>query len=282
MRLDGYVSTNLELVVWEEEKADYTVKLFAEEYAIAMSEAQQSLDANRFEQAKRSVATAMEYEPADPAAVALRAAIAQKEETLRQQQLVADKQAAEQEARIVKEELEAVPELHPNDIVRDCLITPSQSEAAFSELNTVKAAQSNPVAVPVAAATDVAVKGIELVAWPFHRLNSKKEPRFNQTVFFQNFENHVYRYYGKALSCDLNNREILMAPEGASKESCAVSILLQENAVQYFQSMNTGSNVWVVGRLTTLEETNAPFPASNRLVLENSKLYAPGTLLVGQ
>jgi len=207
-------------------------------------------------------------------AAALKTEIAQKAETWRKLMLQAERLTAAERAKQYAAELEAIPILNPDNIINNCWNTPDKSNKGFSKLSTIEAAQTNPAAVPVAAATDVIVKGIEIIAWPFQKLKTKEEPRFNQGSFASSYKNNVYRYYGNITRVDVTNKTITFASGGKSKQSFVVSARLRSVISLSAFTLKPGSPVWVSGQLTTLEEAN---PA-NRLVLENSAIYSPNTL----
>ena len=274
IRLGGYAATNLAILAREGLTTSYTVKLFSERYLAAIKEAQQALDANQFEQARTSVAVAIEADPVDTIAAALQTEINQKAEAWRQQQLETVRLAAEEKAKRLVAEFAAIPTLNPENIISSCWNTPGKSEEYFSKLSTPEVAKQNPVAVPVWVATDVIVKGIEVIAWPFSKAKTPKQPRFNQAYFLNNYQNNAYRYYGKIASVDVKNNTITFAAGGKSKQNFVVSAHLRNGLPSSTFVLKPGSSAWVSGQLTTLEEAN---PA-NHLVLENSTVYSPNTL----
>ena len=86
-------------------------------------------------------------------------------------------------------------------------------------ISHVYAAHSNLAAVPVAAATDVIVTGIKIIAWPFHLFSAKKDPRFDQGHFYNNYQNKIYRYYGNIKSLDADSKTLTL-PEKLSCTHC--------------------------------------------------------------
>jgi hypothetical protein len=128
--------------------------------------------------------------------------------------------------------------------------------------------------VPVAAATDVIVKGIEVIAWPFHA--AKKEPRLNQSQFFKNYYNHSYRYYGCITNVDTNENMITFVASGTSKQSYVVTAHLSDT--NSLTVLRTGLPIWISGKFKLLEEIDEPSAYANRLVFFDSMVYPPETL----
>ncbi|MGH7950920.1 MAG: PEGA domain-containing protein [Limisphaerales bacterium] len=265
LRLDGFASTNFPVVTQEGLTASYTVKLFSKRYLAAMNDAQTALDGNQFELASNSVAIAIESDPTDSNAVALLAEITQKAEIWKQQQLEEERRAAQEKAK----QLAALPMLNPQNIIKDCWYVPTKEHSA-----TYDAAHSNPEAVPAAIATDIIVAGIKIIAWPFHKINAPKQPRFDLGHFYTDYQSKVYRYYGNIKSVDMDNQIIKFASGGKSKQSYIVSAHLSGELSANALVLKPGSPIWISGQLTNLQEAN---PA-NLLILENSTIYAPDTL----
>ena len=274
LQLDDYETVNVPIRAEIGATTNFAVKLFSKAYLAAMDAAKKSLGANEFESARQSVATAIKADSSDPATADLLAEINRQAEIWRQQQEEAARLVAEAKARRIAAELTAIPELNPEGIILSCWHTPDKSEESFSKLNAIDAAHSNPAAVPVAAATDVIVKGIEVIAWPFHKARAVKQPRFNEGYFANNYQNNVYRYYGNIVNVDENNKTITFDTGGKSKQSFVVSVHLRNETSASGPALKPGATVWISGQLTALVEAN---PA-NRLVLENAVVYSPNTL----
>jgi hypothetical protein len=263
LQLQDYLSTNLVIHSTEGVTTELSARLISERYVQAMKQARETLDANQFEQASNSVAIAIATDPTDLSAATLLVEITQKAEASKQQQLEAERRAAKEKA----EQLAAIPMLSPENIIKDCWYVPAKDHSA-----TYDAAHSNPAAVPVAAATDVIVTGIKIIAWPFHK--AEKEPRFDQGRFDNNYQNKVFRYYGKITNVDVNNKTLIFTLGGKSKQSYTVSAHLSDEINLSDFTLKPDSPVWVAGKLTALVESN---PA-NHLVLDDSTVYSPNTM----
>ena len=271
LQFQDYLSTNYLIHADDAVTNEFSAKLISERYVQAMQQARENLDANQFEQASNSVAIAIEADPTDLIAPALLVEITQKAETWKQQQIEAARRVAEEKA----EKLAAVPKLNPENIIKDCWYVPPKDN---SHSATYDAAHSNPAAVPVAAATDVIVTGIKVIAWPFHLFSGKKDPRFDEGHFYNNYQNKVYRYYGNIESVDADNKILTFAVGGKSKQSYTVSAHLSDEISLGDFDLKPGLPIWVSGQLTGLKESN---PA-NILTLDNSKIYPSNTLAAKQ
>lgn len=80
LRLQGYAPTNVTLRIVDGGTADLTAKLISERYLEAVRKAREALDGGRFSDSLKYIATALEAEPDDTAAIKLRAAVAQAEQ----------------------------------------------------------------------------------------------------------------------------------------------------------------------------------------------------------
>ena len=277
LRLQDYLSTNLPIRAVESTTSEVSAKLISERYVQAMKQARETLDANQFEQASNSVAMAIEADPTDTSAPALLAEITQRAAAWRQQQIEAVRLAAEEKAREAAAELEAISLLSPEGIIKDCWNTPGKP-APSDTVNLGEVAKQNPVALPVWAATDIIVEGIKVIAWPFQKLTAKKQPRFIDWEFRNNYQNHDYRYYGKIVGVDVKNNTITFASGGTGKQSYGVVARLNNPIIQNVVPLKTGLPIWISGNLIALAEVKSSGPAANRLVLDNSTVYAPTTL----
>lgn len=267
LRLADYALTNFSVRVPENAMSSYAIRLFSKRYLETVQNTKRALEANELERASELVAVALGIEPNDPTALALSKQISDKLAAQEQQRLAAERLAA----KAARDALAALALLEPEKIIKSCL---AKSDSKFSKLNTVDAAQSNPVAVPVAAATDVIVKGIEVLTFPFQK--SEKKPRFDQAQFVHDYGDRFYRYYGIIKSIDVTNNSVVFVPSGTSKQSCAVLACVGD--VSALATLKSGSPIWVSGKLKTLDEMAAASPYANRLTLMGCTFYPPETL----
>jgi hypothetical protein len=281
LRLDGYVSTNFEILSQDGAVTSYPVRMFSYTFLAAMDMAQQALDTDQFEKARTFVKVARESDPAGPEPLTLLAEINQKTKTSLQLQVEKERVAATNNAESLRMELSPFPLLSPEEVISNCWKEPAKSNAAFSDLNALKAARSNPVAVPVAAATDVGVKIIEVIAWPFNNRKVSKESRFDAAHFLNSYQNKPYRYYGKVMSIDTNSSTITFATGGTSKQSYCVLARFHKTTSTMFP-VEPGLMVWIAGRLISLEEANTSSSATIKLVLDDGWLYPPDVLKNGE
>jgi hypothetical protein len=273
LRLEGYASTNIEISAREGSVRNCNVKLLKKRYLAEMESAQQALEANQFELAVECVARALESEPNDFKALALKAQIEQGADQWRKQQLEAERAAADAKVRALVAELGAMQSLRPEYVVQRCWNTPTKSNGAFSTPGVIDAAHNDPLAVPWVATADVIVKGVELIKLPFHKNKTKMDLRFNNAEFRSDFQMNTYRYYGTIANVDLKSSTITFTSGGTSKQRYAVSASFTET-ISPGISLRPGARIWVAGKLNNLEEAD---PA-NRLVLVNCKIYPPNTL----
>jgi hypothetical protein len=286
LRLDGYKSTNVPIAALEGGTTNYAIKLFSERFLAAMQSSQLALAQNDLKQALKLVLQALEDEASDSKAISLRDDIANRIEIQSRRDEEERRQTAEEASKRLAEQLAALPLLEPGFVISNCLaFTPNSKSEYFSELNVTQAAKNSPAGVPVAAATDVVVKGIEVAFSPVKMLRNavakQEQPRFHYAHFEANFRNKLFRYHGTISSIDFTNRVITFLPEGKSKESRVVIAHLAEDNSSVAPPLQNGMAVWIAGNLTSLKETNTPSPAANQLILENSKIYPPATLSNG-
>jgi hypothetical protein len=173
--------------------------------------------------------------------------------------------------------LEAITLLSPEAIIKDCWNTPGKPSPSGT-VNLGGVAKQNPAALPVWAATDIIVVGIKAIAWPFEKLKAKRQPRFIEGHFANNYQNRDFRYYGKIASVDVKNNTITFASGGTSKESYAVVARLRDQTAQNALQVKPGLQIWISGELIALAEVKSSGPAANRLVLDNSTVYPPDIL----
>lgn len=283
LRLDGYESANVPVTALEGATTNLAVKLFSKRFLAAMQSSQQSLALNDLENAHKLVSEALQDEPSDPKATGLRSEITERIEKQRRQEQEEKQLATEEAGKRLSAELAALPLLEPGFVISNCMASiPNAKNEYFSDLNVTHAAKNSPAGVPVAAAMDVAVKGIEVVFSPVKMIRNavakSKEPRFHYAHFDANFRYKTFRYYGTISSIDSTNRVITFSPEGKSKESRVVIAHLADENSSATTALRSGMAVWFAGTLTALRETNTSASAANQLVFENSRIYPPATL----
>jgi hypothetical protein len=149
LRLSGYMPTNFAILAQEGLTTNYTVKLLSERYLASMKNAQQALDANEFDQARKSVAEAIASDSADSQAVVLLTEINQKADAWRRQQLEMKRLVTEETTRKQAAGLIAIPLLDPASIIRDCWNTPGKSDPSFTKPESIEVAKQKPITLPV-------------------------------------------------------------------------------------------------------------------------------------
>ena len=295
-RLDGYVSTNFPTVALAGQKTNYTVKLFSDRFATAMEEASRSLYENQFEDAGKSIAIALQIDAANLGALALQTKINQKAENWKRQELIAENLAAETRDKQLAVELESIPVLNPEDIIRICWNTnkkstgtstsASSSGEQFSKLNTPEAARQNPLATPVWIATDAIVKTIEGTAWSVKKLASIGKSRSQSPVMtrfdyvrLNPYLRAKYRYYGEIAKKDEKMLYVTFTTAGNSKQSYEVTARYTGPIPVDVASKPLGTPVWVSGTFIWLEDvSNENLSAANRFILDDCVIYPASTL----
>lgn len=292
LRLDGFASTNFPILRLEGSTTNYTIKLFSVQYLYAVKEAREALDANELEQAGKFIKIAHGEEPDDTSVIALSNELARKSEARKQKELEVARKAAEERVRALAKAFADLPVLVPEVVVRDCWNTKNEPMPSHSE------ARVGAAAIPVYGATEVVVTAIKIIAWPFKKLTTKKEPRFSEVRFLKNYLDRVYRFYGTIGSIDakqntltfvsasepksdgvhVSQGTVIVPSDDTAKLSCAVTARLHDSISSAALALRPGAAVWVTGQLTAIEEAGRTFPASNRLILDNSIVYPPEIL----
>lgn len=290
LRLDDYAPTNLTIAALEGQSTNISVKLFSTRFLAAMNEAQRLLDADQLEQSRKAVAAAAGYDPDDPMPAELGKEIDDRAEALKQQQLEAERVAAEQQAQERAQaqaaELWALPQIDPEYVVRDCWNTQAEP------LPTESHAEVGAAAVPAYVATEVVAGSINIIASPF-KLFSKKPPRFDQNRFGNDYENRVYRYQGRIARIDTNQNLIVFVPSttakpdaintgggtlnvatgNTSKLTYAVVAHLRDALSSADFSLQPGLEVWMSGKLASLGEADKSISAANKFFFDDCTVY---------
>jgi hypothetical protein len=288
--MDGYVSTNVTVFAPEGSMANYTIKLFSERYFDAVKEARQAFAAGKFVEAQKSLATALEAEPNDPAAELLGREVAAEIEAQKKLQLAAEQQAAKEKARAIAAQFQALDNLHPWEIVRYCW----NSEAEpFPQDSSV---QVGAAALPVYAATAVVATGIKVAFSPL-KLLSKSRPRFVQSRFQEGYSK-TCRYFGIIANVDQGHKTIVfetynpssgskvsasggnitLSSGNMTKTSIAVVAHVQGELSKSPVSLEVGKPIWMSGRPTSLQQAGLNFPAANQLTLDDCVIYSPSII----
>jgi hypothetical protein len=293
LRMDGYVSTNVTMFVPEGEMATCTVKLFSERYFDAMNEAHEAFASGKYVEAQNLLAAASEAEPDDPAADALGRDIAAAIETQKRLQLAAEQEAAEEKARAIAAQLQAIENLTPLEVVRYCWNSQAEPFPAPSYY------RMDATAVPVYAASEVVATGLKVAFSPLKLVS--KQPRFDQVRFLEKYQNHTYRYFGIIASVDQSQKTVVFerstaSPGGkvsasggsvtiassTSKTDVAVVAHLQEDLSTSPVPLEVGKPVWVSGRATSLQPAGINFFAPNQITLDDCVIYSPTLISAGR
>ena len=281
---DGYITTNLFLNVLPGGTTNLTVKMWNERYLVSMKNAERELSGNNFDEARDSIATALEFEPGDNRAASLLVEINKKSAEWGQLQLELKHRAIEEEAKRMVTTFEATPLLYPEEIITNCWRPPatrpqSNSKSSFEEIGD--AARNDPLAVPWVVTGEVLATGLKGILAPTKLFKSKpkkeKPTRFLQSKFEDNYQNKTFRYYAKIAQVDAKENTVTFVSAGKSKQSYCVFARIHTKFPSDFP-IKRGAPMWVSGQLSALQETNMVSSAANCLVLDNATVFSPETL----
>jgi hypothetical protein len=177
---------------------------------------------------------------------------------------------------IAAEELHRIDLLNPEKLIEACIKVREKAKPHFSKLSSMEAAQANPLSVPAFAAADVVVKGIEVIAFPFRKFKEERPARFDQSIFVNNYQNRVYRFFGKIERIDPQSRILTFQSVGSTPRKYTVVGRLG-NTRQSGTLVKPGANIWISGKILMLEESDS----EDRLIVEDCVVYPADILELG-
>jgi hypothetical protein len=194
-----------------------------------------------------------------------------------------EKEEAERQTKQKIQKFSSLPVLDPESVVNDCLMgsapgqIPPKKPGIFSDTATEGAAKDNPVAVPVAVATDAVVLSIKALTFPFKKRPEKqkeKTPRLNQTHFQATYSGKPFRYLGVVEKVDPDKNLVVFTSRGKGEKSCKVIAHIGWP----FPSIRSGSVIWAFGDFSELDEAEKSVGAANVLILTNCSTYPENIL----
>lgn len=268
LRLVGYASTNFAFAPREGITTDYTVKLFSTRYLDAMTQAQNALYSDQFIQASNFIAIALQAEPSDLAATALLKNVTQKAEETRQQQLAAERRAAEEKARAEAAAFAALPVLDPSALINDCW-NPNDRESS-DNLNRA-------VVAPVEGAVNIIFKPFDVLRKAEGNKSGMTQQvnndiRFNMAQFNRSWKGKTMVCEGVVDSVQAKENIVVFKEIGSYPRQVRVKFFLLETS-ERLQQLKKNDALKIVGVISTLDAPEMMTVGVNQLVLKDGHIY---------